>query len=148
MSLLLLSSVLPTAVTLYPAGPLHHLPFLHSLLLCTAVSYILLSYVSPGYGISRPLDLRHLGSLDPLHLTSSLRTTCYHPVSPQHSPTPCTRPSLLHSSVALGTYTPYSMYYLHSYTLSMLHHTPYHPTSYCSYSILRIPPHYVSPSCA
>jgi len=89
-----------------------------SLILRTAVSYILLSYVSPGYGISRPLDLRHLGSLDPLHLTSSLRTTCYHPVSPQHSPTPCTRPSLLHSSIALGTYTPYSMYSTCTPTLS------------------------------
>jgi len=80
---------------------------LHPAILCT-----------PGYGISRPLDLRHLGSLDPLHLTSSLRTTCYHPVSPQHSPTPCTRPSLLHSSVALGTYTPYSMYSTCTPTLS------------------------------
>ena len=81
--------------------------------------------VSPGYGISLPLVLRHLGSSDPPYPTSSLDpsmlTSCVHPsVQASHTPLHVVLPSvLLYTGPIVCVRTP-----LAAYALSMLYMSP------------------------
>ena len=109
-----------------PAGPLHHLPFLHSLSITLRGSCPVSGYpVSPGYGISLPLVLRHLGSSDPPYPTSSLDpsmlTSCVHPsLQASHTPLHVVLPSvLLYTGPIVCVRTP-----LATYALSMLYMSP------------------------